>query len=78
MQGDDQVDSQAAQLFDLWEYNQYLPYSQLYDAQKVGRSSCGMLLPMLRALTHPWEVDEWPVCRQVSPKSRGRKSWGPG
>ena len=69
------VDSQAAQLFDLWEYNQYLPYSQLYDARKDRAGQLRMLLPMLRALTHPWEVNKSPLYRHI-PQKPGEKELG--
>lgn len=69
------VDSQAAQLFDLWEYNRYLPYSQLYDARKDRAGQLRMLLPMLRALTHPWEVNKSSLYRHI-PQKPGEKELG--
>lgn len=41
---------QAAQLFDLWEYNSYVAHSQLYEATKDRVKFLKLLFPMLRSL----------------------------
>lgn len=69
------VDSQAAQLFDLWEYNRYLPYFQLYEAQKDRAGQLRILLPMLRSLFRPWETAASPLYRHI-PQKPGEKELG--
>lgn len=45
------IDKQAAQVFDLWEYNSYGAQFQLYVATKKRAKAVKILLPMLRSLT---------------------------
>lgn len=48
------IDKQAAQVFDLWEYNSYGAQFQLYVATKKRAKAVKILLPMLRSLTEKW------------------------
>ena len=62
------VDKQAAQLFDLWEYNSYVAHSQLYDATKNRVKSLKILLPMLKSLTKKWDINKSPLYRHIQRK----------
>ena len=71
------MDSQAAQLLTCGRVTSTCPTPQLYDARKDRAVQLRMLLPMLRALTHPWEVNKSPLGHGISPKA-GEKKLGPG
>lgn len=70
------VDRQAAQLFDLWEYNSYVAHSQLYDATKSRIKSLKILVPMLKSLTKKWDVNKSPLYRHIQTKEVD-KTFGP-
>ncbi len=62
------VDKNAAQIFDLWEYNSYVAHSQLYDATKERIKSIKILIPMLKSLTKKWEINKSPLYRHIKTK----------
>ena len=70
------VDKQAAQLFDLWEYNSYVAHFQLYDATKNRFKSLKILLPMLKSLTKKWDINKSPLYRHIQTKEVD-KTFGP-
>lgn len=70
------VDKQAAQLFDLWEYNSYVAHFQLYDATKNRFKSLKILLPMLQSLTKKWDINKSPLYRHIQTKEVD-KTFGP-
>lgn len=69
-----EVDKQAAQLFDLWEYNSYVAHLQLYDATKNRVKSLKILLPMLKSLTKKWDINKSPLYRHIQ-KKKSIRHW---
>lgn len=70
------VDKQAAQLFDLWEYNSYVAHYQLYDATKSRIKALKILVPMLKSLTKKWDINKSPLYRHIQTKEVD-KTFGP-
>lgn len=70
------VDKQAAQVFDLWEYNSYVAHFQLYEATKNRIKFLKILLPMLKSLTKKWDINKSPLYRHIQTKEID-KSFGP-
>ncbi len=70
------VDKQAAQLFDLWEYNSYVAHSQLYDATKNRVKFLKIMFPMLKSLTKKWDINKSPLYRHIQ-KKEVDKTLGP-
>ncbi len=66
------VDKQAAQLFDLWEYNSYVAHWQLYDATKNRAGFLKILFPMLKSLTKEWNINQSPLYRHIRKKEVGK------
>lgn len=62
------VDKQAAQLFDLWEYNTYVAHFQLYMVMKKRAKLLKMFLPMLKSLTKKWDINSSPLYRHIQTK----------
>lgn len=62
------IDKQAAQLFDLWEYNSYVAHFQLYEATKNRMKSMKILVPMLKSLTKKWDINHSPLYRHIKKK----------
>lgn len=62
------VDKQAAQVFDLWEYNSYIAHFQLYEATKNRVEFLKTLLPMLKSLTKKWDINKSPLYRHIPTK----------
>lgn len=62
------VDKQAVQLFDLWEYNSYVAHFQLYSATRNQAKFLQILSPMLKSLTKKWEVSKSPLYQHIPPK----------
>lgn len=50
------VSQKAASLLDLWEYNSYVAHFQLYMAAKNRKECLKILIPVLKSLTHRWEI----------------------
>lgn len=69
------VDKQGAQLFDLWDYNSYVAYSQFYAATKNRVNYLKTLLPMLKSLTKKWNINQSPLYRHI-PAKEPEKSFG--
>lgn len=70
------VDKQAAQVFDLWEYNSCVAHSQLYEATKNRIKFLKILLPMLKSLTKKWDINKSPLYRHIQTKEVD-KAFGP-
>lgn len=62
------VSQQGATLFDLWEYNSYVAHFQLYSASKNRLKCLKVLLPMLKSLTHKWDINASPLYRHIETK----------
>ncbi len=62
------VDRQAAQVFDLWEYNSYVAHFQLYEATKNRVEFLKLLLPMLKSLNKKWDINKSPLYRHIQTK----------
>ena len=62
------IDKQAAQVVDLWEYNSYGAQFQLYVATKKRAKAVKILLPMLRSLTKKWDINSSPLYRHIQTK----------
>ena len=62
------VNKQAAQLLDLWEYNSYVAHFQLYSAMKNKDKMLKILQPMLKSLAKKWEISKSPLYRHIQTK----------
>ncbi|MGN0397148.1 MAG: helix-turn-helix domain-containing protein [Candidatus Fimimorpha sp.] len=62
------VSQKSAKLFDLWEYNFYTAYFQLYSICKNRVKCLKVLIPMLKALTHKWDINSSPLYRHIKTK----------
>ena len=62
------VDKQAAETFDLWEYNRYVAQFQLYSACGNRAGCLKLLVPMLRSLTKKWDINRSPLYRHIKTK----------
>lgn len=62
------ADSQAAKIFDLWEYNSYVAHFQLYSARKNRAECLKILVPMLKSLTKKWDISQSPLYRHIKTK----------
>ncbi len=70
------VSKKGAILFDLWEYSSYVAHFQLYSACKNRIKCLKVLVPMLKSLTHKWEINRSPLYRHIRTKEVD-KSFGP-
>ena len=70
------VDKQAAQIFDLWEYNSYVAHYQFYEATKNRVKFLKILFPMLKSLTKKWDINKSPLYRHIQTKEVD-KTFGP-
>ncbi len=66
------VSRKGAQLFDLWEYHSYVAHFQLYSACKNRMKCMKVLIPMLKSLTHNWEINKSPLYRHIKTKEAGK------
>lgn len=62
------ISKNSAKLFDLWEYNSYVAHFQLYLDLKNHTKCIKILLPMLKSLTHNWDIKESPLYRHIETK----------
>lgn len=62
------ADRQAAESFDLWEYNRYVSQFQLYSATKQRLKLLKLLPPMLKSLTKKWDINRSPLYRHIPTK----------
>ena len=62
------VDKQAAEIFDLWEYNRYVAQFHLYSACGNRAGCLKLLIPMLRSLTKKWDINRSPLYRHIKTK----------
>lgn len=62
------IDQQAAQLFDLWDYNAYVAHAQLYEAINDTPNKLANYLKMLKALTHKWDINASPLYAHIKSK----------
>lgn len=63
-----EVSKESAKVFDLWEYNSYVAHSQLYSATKQRGKAAKIFLPMLKSLTHKWDINQSPLYRHIKTK----------
>lgn len=70
------VDKQSATLFDLWEYNSYAAPFAFYTATKDKCQSLKILIPMLKSLTHKWDLNKSPLYSHMQTKEVD-KTFGP-
>lgn len=62
------VSKKGAELFDLWEYNTYAAHFQLYSTRKERIKCLKVLIPMLKSLTHKWDINKSPLYRHIKTK----------
>lgn len=62
------VSQKGARLFDLWEYTSYAAHFQLYSVCKNRTECLKVLIPMLKALTHKWDINSSPLYRHIKTK----------
>lgn len=62
------VAKQTAELFDLWEYQSYVPHFQLYVGEKDQERALKTLIPMVKSLAHPWDLHASPLYRHMKTK----------
>lgn len=70
------VSQKGAELFDLWEYNSYVAQFQLSSACKNRMKCLKVLIPMLKSLTHKWDITRSPLYRHIKTKEK-EKGFGP-
>lgn len=70
------VSRESAKLFDLWEYSSYVAHFQLYSACNNRIKCLKVFIPMLKSLTHKWEINRSPLYRHIQAKKVDR-SFGP-
>lgn len=64
------VSQKGSRLFDLWEYNSYVAHFQLYSACKNRMKCVKILIPMLKSLTHKWNINQSPLYRHIKTKEK--------
>lgn len=69
-----EVDKQVAQLLDLWEYNSYVGYFQLYSTTKNRIKTLHILIPMLKSLTKKWDINQPLLYRHIQTKEVDKSS----
>lgn len=62
------ISSQSSKLFDLWEYNTYVPYFQLYSLTKQKEKISEMIIPMFESMAQPWNIHTSPLYRHIKKK----------
>lgn len=70
------VSKKGAELFDLWEYSAYVAHFQLYSACKKRIKCLKTLIPMLKSLTQPWDINSSPLYRHI-PTKEVDQAFGP-
>nr|WP_317283021.1 hypothetical protein [uncultured Sellimonas sp.] len=55
-------------LFIKGEYNRYTAHFQLYSVCKEKRKCIKVLIPMLKSLTHKWDINRSPLYRYIKTK----------
>lgn len=68
------VSQKAAELFDLWEYNLYVAHFQLYSACKNRLKCLEVLIPMLKSLTHKWDINSSPLYQHIKTHGTEKES----
>ena len=63
------IAADSTQLFDLWEYNKFANYFQLYNAQKDADNFIKTLKQMLPALEKPWDISNSRLYAHIDQKS---------
>lgn len=66
------VSKKNAITFNLWEYNTYIAYFQLYSARKDRTKCLEVLTSMLQTSTCNWNINESPLYRHVKTKEIGK------
>lgn len=62
------VSGNSAKLFDLWEYNSYVAHFQFYSACKNYIKCIQTFIPMIKSLTHKWDLKKSPLYRHMKTK----------
>lgn len=62
------ISKKGAELFDLWEYNAYIAHFELYSTCKNRLKSLNILYPMLKSITHKWDINKSPLYRHIQTK----------
>ena len=62
------VYQKSAKAFDLGEYSSYLSHFELYSRCKNRMKFLKVLVPMLKSLTRPWEINQSPLYRHLKTK----------
>ncbi|MBC8532082.1 helix-turn-helix domain-containing protein [Gehongia tenuis] len=60
---------ETARLYDLWQYNAYVPLFQLAVAKRDGERCMAILEKMLPAMLEPWDVQRSPLYGHVRTKT---------
>lgn len=66
------VSQKGTKIFDLWEYNSYVAHFQLYATTKKRTKCLQVLMPMLKSLTQPWNINESPLYRHIEAKAESQ------
>lgn len=66
------VSLKGTKIFDLWEYNSYVAHFQLYATTKKRTKCLQVLMPMLKSLTQPWNINESPLYRHIEAKAESQ------
>ena len=56
----------TTELYDLWEYNSYVAYFQLYTKQRDARNSIDVLKKMLPAMNKKWDMSKSKLYKHVN------------
>lgn len=67
------ISQKGAELFDLWKYNSYVAHFQLYSTCKAPVKCLKILLPMLKSITHQWEINKSPLYSHIQTKQTDDK-----
>lgn len=63
-----EIASKFAHLFDMWEYTSYVAKFECYVKTKQKRKCLGVLIPMLKSIKKPWNINQSPLYRSIKTK----------
>lgn len=67
------ISENSAKLFDLSEYHSYIAHFQLYSACNHPEKCIKILIPMLKSLTHEWDIKNSPLYRHIQAKENNKE-----
>ena len=67
------VSENSAKLFDLSEYHSYIAHFQLYSSCNYPEKCIKILIPMLKSLTHKWDIKSSPLYRHIQAKENNKQ-----